>query len=452
MIIMKTCLPRRTVLRGLGATLALPLLDAMVPALTTIVKTAAKPVRRLGLIYSGNGMQMESWTPTGEGAAFEFSPSLSPLAPFRDRLLVITGLNNSNVADGAAGEGVGDHSRGPGTFLTGVRIKKSEGAGIRAGVSMDQIAAREGGKETPVASLELAIESTDLAGMCDPGYSCAYSGTIAWSNPTTPLPMENDPRATFERMFGADGSTDPRVRADQLLTERSILDSVTQDVRHLQKRLGLGDRAKLAQYLEAVRDVERRIQVTEAKDAPDLPAVNQPAGIPPTFEEHIRVMYDLLALAYQGDLTRVFTFMVCRELSPRSYPLSGTNATHHNTSHFQNDPEKMAAITKINTHHMRLFAEFLEKLRTTPDGEGSLLDQVMILYGAGMGNADRHYHNNLPIVLLGGGAGQLQGGRHLRYPEDTPLMNLHATLLDKMGIPVEHLGDSTGTLAELSGV
>jgi hypothetical protein len=450
MIITKTFLPRRTFLRGVGATLALPLLDAMVPAFTAIGKTAAKPIPRLGYIYSPNGMMMQTWTPTGEGAAFEFSSSLAPLAPFRDRLLVLTGLNSQEA--NSAGEGVGDHSRGPGSFLTGVRIKKTEGVDIQAGVSADQVAARFLGNQTQLTSLQVALQSGDFVGACDAGYSCVYSSTVSWSDPRTPLPMENNPRAVFERLFGVADSTNPSVRAAQFEKQRSILDSVAEAVDRVQKGLGPRDRLKLTQYLDSVRDIERRIQMAESQTSIDLPDVPQPAGIPADFEDHIGLMYDLLTLAFQVDLTRVFTFMIARELSSYVYPLSGVADAHHGLTHHQNDPVKIAKVAKINQYHMQVFTRFLEKLRKTPDGEGSLLDNAMIVYGCGISDGDRHYHDNLPVVLLGGGAGQIKGGRHLRYPGDTPVANLHMTLLGKMGVPGERIGDATGTLRELSDV
>jgi hypothetical protein len=452
MMITRTHLPRRTFLRSAGATLALPLLEGMIPAFTPIAKTAAKGIPRLGYIYSPNGMMMQNWTPVGEGATYEFSSTLSPLAPYRDRLVVLTGLN-SEQANARPGEGVGDHSRGPGAYLTGVHIKKTEGKDLQAGVSADQLAARHLGGQTQLNSMQLALQSGDFAGACDFGYSCAYSDTVSWSDPYTPLPMENNPRAVFRRMFGVSDSTDPKVRAAQFDEDRSILDSVTQDVSALQKTLGARDRVKLTQYLEAVRDIELRIKVAEAQSSRGLPDVHQPPGIPATFEEHIGLMYDLLTLAFQIDLTRVFTFMIARELSLFVYPLSGVREAHHSLTHYQNDPVKIAKVSMINQYHMKMFATFLERLKNTPDGESNLLDNVMIVYGCGISDGDRHYHNNLPILLTGGGAGQIKGGRHLVYPGDrTPLANLHMTLLQKMSVPAEQLGDSTGTLQELSGI
>jgi hypothetical protein len=451
MIIARKSLPRRTFLRGLGATIALPLLDGMIPASAALRTTAAKPVRRLGVVYVPNGMSMTNWTPATEGAAFELTPILQPLAPFRDRLLVLSGLDD-RLAFPRAGEGAGDHARAAGTFLTGVHVKKTEGADIQAGISMDQIAATELGKATQLASLELAIETVELLGACDGGYACAYGNTIAWRTPTTPLPMENDPRAVFERLFGATESTDQAARLARIQTNRSILDSVTEKVTRLERALHPGDRTRLTEYLEAIRDVERRIQMAEGQGARDLPVVEQPAGIPATFEEHAKLMFDLLALAYQCDLTRVSTFMMGREVSGRAYPEIGVPDSHHPVSHHQNRPAMIEKLSKINAFHVQMFAHFLETLRTTPDGDGSLLDHSMILYGAGISDSNTHFHDNLPIVLAGGGAGQLKGGRHLQYPQDTPIANLYLTLLDKMGFPTEKFGNSTGKLEHLSGV
>ena len=450
MFITKMYMPRRTFLRGLGATIALPLLDGMIPALSALGATAAKPIRRLGVVYVPNGMMMQKWSPAAEGP-LALSPIQAPLAPFKDKVLVVSGLN-SLVADALPGEGGGAHSRAQASFLTGVHPKKTEGTDFQAGVSVDQIAAKELGQQTQLASLELALENTaELVGACDIGYSCAYSGTIAWRGPTTPLPMEIDPRAAFERLFG--DSTDPKVRLARIQKERSILDAATHDVARLQRGLGARDVSKLNEYLEAVRDVERRIQKAEDQNNQELPAVEQPVGIPPTFEEHAKLMFDLLALAYQTDLTRISTFMMARELSYRAYPEVGVNEAHHPVSHHANNPAQLEKLSKINLFHMKQFAYFVEKLQSTPDGDGSLLDHSMIVYGASFSNSNEHYPHDLPIMVVGGGAGQLKGGRHLRFEANvTPLANLHLTLLDKMGMNVERFGDSSGKLELLSGV
>ena len=451
MIVTKRYLPRRTVLRGLGATVALPLLDGMVPALSPLRATAAQPVRRLGAFYVPNGVEMRAWTPAGEEAALELSPILEPLAPVRDQVCVLSGLADKPAIP-RDGEGTGDHARASATWLTGVHARKTEGPDIRAGVSMDQIAAQELGKLTQLSSLELAIDSVEVLGACDQGYSCAYANTISWRNATTPLPMENNPRAVFERLFGAADSTDAFTRLARLRQDRSILDFVTNEAATLEHRLGAGDRLKLTQYLDAVRDVERRIQRAEEQSDREVPVVEQPIGIPGTFEEHARLMFDLLTLAYQTDLTRVGTLMFGREVSGRSFPEIGVPGGHHGYSHHQNDPVNLEMLAKINTHHIRQFGYFLEKLRSTPDGDGSLLDHSLFLYGAGISDGNLHFHLDLPILLAGGSAGHLKGGRHLRYSSETPLANLHVAMLDKLGLPVEQFGDSTGGLPYLSGV
>ena len=455
MMITNRTLPRRTVLRGLGASLALPLLDGMVPAFAAARSRAARPVRRLGAIYVPNGVEMRAWTPPGPTDAtstpLELSPVLEPLAPVREQVNILTGLADK-VAIPREGEGVGDHARAASTWLTGVHVKKTEGADIRAGVSVDQIAARALGQETQLASLELAIDSVEVLGACDQGYSCAYANTVAWRTPTTPLPMENNPRAVFERLFGATDSTDVKARLARLRQDRSILDFVTDEARGLRRTLGAGDRLKLTQYLDAVRDVERRIRMAEAQSDRELPVVEQPVGIPDTFEEHCRLMFDLLLLAYQTDLTRVSTFMFGREVSGRSFPEIGVPGGHHGYSHHQNDPENLAMLARINTHHIRQLGYFLERMHATPDGDGSLLDHSLFVYGSGISDGNLHFHLDLPTLLAGGAAGRVAGGRHLRYPSDTPLTNLHVAVLDKLGLPVESFGDSTGTLGYLSEV
>ena len=444
MIITKKAISRRTVLRGLGASVALPLLDGMVPAFAALRTAAANPVRRLGVVYVPNGMMMPDWTPATEGTGFEFPTILKPLEPFRRHVQVLSGMRGV--------ESEGPHARSSTRFLTGVPSKPDDGSNLHAGVSMDQIAGRVLGRETQLASLELALDGRDFAGSCDDGFSCAYTNTIAWADETTPLPMENNPRAVFERLFGDTDSTDPAVRKARLAKDASLLDSVTERAGDLSRQLGSSDRTKLSQYLDAVRDVERRIQMAEAQSDRELPVVDQPAGIPGTVGEHAKMLYDLQALAYETDLTRVFTFMMGREITGRTYAEIGVPDAHHPISHHQKDPEKLVKLTKINQYHVSLFAEFLERLRTTPDGDGSLLDHVMIVYGAGMADSNAHASTNLPILLAGGGAGT--GDRHIMYPEETPLANLHLTLLDKMGVPVDELGHSTGRLAlePLSGV
>ena len=451
MFISQKHLPRRTVLRGLGASLALPLLDGMVPAYAALRKTAANPVRRLGVCYVPNGMEMRAWTPAGEGREFELSQILQPLAPFRSQTNVLTGLADK-VAVPRPGEGIGDHARASATFLTGVHVKKTEGADIRAGISMDQIAAQQLGAETQLASLELGVDSVETLGACDAGYSCAYTNTIAWRTATTPLPMENDPRAVFERLFGSTDSTDVAARLARIRQDRSVLDYVGDRVAGLQQTLGPGDRTKLDQYFDAVRDVERRIHMAEEQSDREIPLFEQPAGIPDTFEAHSRLMFDLLALAYQTDLTRVGTFMLSREVSGRAYPEIGVPDSHHGCSHHQNDPAKLEKLAKINTFHMQQFAYFLDKLQSTPDGDGTLLDHSMLIYGSGISDGNIHFHMDLPVVMVGGGGGTLKGGRHLRYANDAPLTNLYVSVLGKLGVPVEQFGDSTGKLEYLSEI
>jgi len=447
MIVTKKAISRRTVVRGLGATIALPLLDAMIPALTAFQKTPARPVRRLSVVYHPNGVVYENWLPTGVGTGFEFSPVLAPFEPFRDRVVVVTGLADRQAE--SLGDGGGDHSRASGSYLTGVHVKKSDSI-VHNGVSMDQIAARALERETQLSSLQLTVDANNLVGSCDTGYSCAYSNTLSWLTPTLPLMSENDPRVVFERLFGASDSTDPRVRQSRLRRDRSILDSVTARVRQLQHGLGASDNTKVNDYLESLRDVERRIQKAEEQSARELPEVDRPVGVPDTFDEHVQLLYELQLLAFQCDLTRVITFMYGREQSARTYPQLGISDPHHQLTHHQNDPEKLEKCTKIQTHHVGLFTAYLERLRSTADGDGSLLDHSVILFGAGLSNSDRHTHSPLPTVVVGGGAGTIKGGRHLVYPEGTPLTNLHVTLLDKVGVPVEKFGDSTGQFTELS--
>ena len=452
MIITKQALPRRTVLRGLGATIALPLLDGMVPALTALAQTAARSKPRLGVVYVPHGAVMNNWTPAMNGAGFEFTPILQPVAGFRDHLNVLSGLDHAPAAQ-MPGDPAGGHGRITGAFLTGVHAKPTEGADFEAGTSMDQIAAAHLGQQTQLASLEVGIGLPEFGGACDAGFSCAYISTLSWSTPTTPLPMESNPRALFERLFGDGTSTDPDARRERMERDRSILDAVTAKVARLQDGLGSADRAKLTDYLTAVRDVERRIQRAESEVERELPVVDRPAaGVPESFDEYVRVMFDLQVLAYQADLTRVITFLMTPELSAQTYPEIGVPDPHHALSHHENKPESLAKLTKVGSYHTELFAYYLAKLRATQDGEASLLDQVMILYGSGMSNSNLHNIQNLPILLAGGGAGRLPRGRHVQYPAETPLTNLYMALLGKLDVPVEQFGDSTGTLQHLTGV
>ena len=447
MIITRKAISRRTVLRGMGTVVALPLLDAMVPALTAQVKTPANAVRRLGVVYHPNGVIYENWLPKGVGRDFTLSRTLAPLEPFRDQLIVLTGLSSQQAE--ALGDGGGDHSRASGSYLTGVHVKKSDSV-VENGVSVDQIAAKALERQTQLSSLQLTADDNSLVGACDVGYSCAYSSTLSWLTPTLPLMAENNPRVVFERLFGSSESTDAAVRASRLRQDKSILDSVTARVKQLQQKLGPGDNTKLTNYLESLRDVERRIQKAEEQSGRQGPDVDRPAGVPDGFEPHVQLLYDLQVLAYQSDLTRVITFMYGREQTGRPYPQIGIPEPHHPLTHHQNDPSKMEKCTAIQLYHVALFATYLEKLRATPDGDGSLLDHLVLLFGGGISNSDRHTHGPLPTLVAGGGAGTIKGGRHIVYSENTPLTNLQLTLLNKVGVPAETLGDSTGQFRELS--
>jgi hypothetical protein len=445
-MIFKKAIPRRTFLRGAGATLALPLLDAMVPAFASAAESPAKPPLRMSFLYVPNGVAMRNWTPESDGAAFEWSRILEPLAPFRDRMLVLTGLS-SNAAEPQPGDGeVAPHERAGAAFLTGIHAQKVGGLGI----SVDQVAAGELSKHTQLASLEIGLHSSDLVGQCGSGWNCAYFNTICYRTPTTPLPMENQPRAVFERLFGDNDSTDPAERLARMREKRSVLDAMTRGAARLSQDLGPRDSAKLNDYLEGIRDIERRVQMAEEQSSRELPSIDRPVGIPATTGEHAKLMFDLQVLAYQSDLTRVVTFMIDHEQSPRSYPEIGIPDGHHPLSHHNEDAEKLEKWTRIATYHVQLFAYLLDKLKSTPDGDGSLLDHSMIVYGAGISDGDTHSHKELPILLAGGGGGLIKGGRHIRYPKDTPLMNLYLALLDKAGIRVDNLGDGTGRLELLS--
>jgi hypothetical protein len=449
MFITKMHLPRRAVLRGLGATLALPLLDSMVPALTAQSRTAAAPVTRFGVFYVPNGMSMPYWYPKTEGPLDALPPTLRSLDAFKDRVLICGGLDDesANLVKGG-----GDHARSAGTFLTCVPYKITSGADVSNAVSMDQIAARELSKETQLASLELGIESNAMLGNCDGGASCAYTNTIAWRTPTTPLPIENDPRAVFERMFGTTGSTDPAARLERMRRDRSILDLVGAELSGLERVVGPGDQVKLEEYLDAVRDIERRITMAEEQNTRELPVVDQPVGVPNDYAEHAKLMMDLLALAYQTDLTRISTFMLAREVSGRAYPEIGVSDSHHPLSHHQDEPAKLERLHQINEYHLQQFAYLVAKLDALPDGDGTMLDSTLFLYGTGISDSNTHFHDDLPIALVGGKNAGVKGGRYIRYAEDTPLANLHVTILEKLGVPVEAFGDSSGRLDRLTGV
>jgi Protein of unknown function (DUF1552) len=448
MIVSKKTIPRRTVLRGLGAAVALPLLDSMVPAFTPIVKTAAQPLKRFGVVYVPNGVVIEKWIPAAVGTGFEFSPILKPLEPFRSQLMVLSGLTQN--ATGETSKSGAVHGRCATKFLTGAipRPFGQEGNDFHADVSIDQMLAHELGRDTQLASLELSLESGDVgAGTCDGGYSCTYAHTITWRTPTTPLPMEHNPRVVFERLFGDAGSTDASSRLQRMQQNRSLLDSISGKIAGLKRTLGPQDGSKLAEYLDAIRDIERRIQRAEEQSTRELPTFDQPAGVPATFEEHARLMFDLQVLAYQSDLTRVITFMMGREFSSRTYPEIGSPGAHHPLSH-ESSPSSQEQLTRINIYHAQQVAYYFDKLRSTPDGDGSLLDHTTIYYGAGMCNGN-HVPENLPMVIAGDIG--TKGGRHINYPGDTPLANLHTTVLQRLGMRVERLHDATGPLDLTAG-
>jgi hypothetical protein len=435
-------LPRRTVLRGLGTTMALPFLEAMVPA---SLRASAKPAHRFQAFYVPNGMAMEYWTPKGEGSAFELSPILEPLAAFKNQMLVLSGLKaNWNYI----------HAGASGSFLTGTTRGGHNEIEIIADVSMDQLLARHFAKVTQVPSLELSMDAPANAGACTGNLSCVYTHTLSWRSPTQPLPMEWNPRAVFETLFGDSGSTQEAAREARLRQHKSILDSVTEKLTDLKRELGPQDQAKIDEYSDAVRDVERRIQTAEAQSNIELPEMTEPQGAPPVFEDHLALMLDLQLLAFQSDLTRVISFMIGKEQSARPYPQIGVPEAHHPLSHHNDIPELIARMSKINRYHAQLFAGYLAKLRATPDGDGTLLDHTTILYGSGISNSTRHLGDNLPLMVVGGGAGTLKGGRHLVYSDKPTIANLLVTLMDKMDVPIDHLGGSTGRLPldTLSGV
>ena len=443
MFITKKSLPRRTFLRGVGATLALPLLDSMIPARTLLAQTAAKPLPRLGFVYVPHGAIYDKWTPATTGAGFEFTPILKPLEPFREYVNVVSGLGH-RAADTTA-----VHSLSPTTWLSGVRPKATQGVDAFAGVTADQIAAQAIGQDNPLPSMELATEDhSGLIGSCDRDYGCIYMNTLSWRTPETPLPMEINPRKVFERMFGQGGS--PSERLARIQEDRSILDAITKEATALQLQLGPSDRQTMNQYLENVREIERRIQRAEKSQGDaDLQLPARPAGVPFDFEEHVALMYELMALSYQANITRVITFMVSREVSNRTYTQVGVTDGHHAISHHQNRAEKMAKNVLIQTFNVNQFKGFLDKLKSMPDGDGSMLDHTLLLYGSNMSNSNAHDHFPLPNLVVGGAAGKMKGGRHLKYEDHTPMTNLLVTMLDKVGVKQESLGDSTGTLENL---
>jgi hypothetical protein len=445
MIITRKALNRRTFLRGVGTAMALPLLDSMIPAMAG---PSGKPAVRLGFVYVPNGIIQKDWVPQTLGTNFEFMPTMKPLEPFRDKLIILRNLAQYNGQ--ALGDGGGDHARAGATWLTGVHPKKTEGADIHAGISADQIAAKKLAQETQFGSLEIGIEEPSLAGGCDSGYSCAYTNTISWRGPTTPNPMEVSPRALFERLFGDGETTDPAVRMSRMKQDRTILDFVSDDVSRLQTILGPRDKSKLDEYLEGIRDIERRISKAEEQSATvKIPLMDRPVGIPDTFEEHTKLMSDLMVIAYQTDMTRVITYMMAREGSNRSYREIGIPDGHHSLSHHMLDPLKMDKVAKIDQYHVKSFAYLVGRMQATPDGDGTLLDHTMLLYGSSIRDGNIHDHHDLPLVLAGGKSVNITGGRHIQYKPETPMTNLLLTMLDKVGVPAETLGDSTGRVDQL---
>ena len=440
MIITKKALPRRTFLRGLGATVALPLLDAMVPSMTALARSAAAPVRRLGFVYMPMGCDLSRWTPGGGGGPLELSPTLQSLAPVLDQLTVISNLELKNAYPGT-------HATSNAAFLSAATAKWTESTDYHLGTTVDQIAAKEIGHQTLLPSLELSMDLLQTVGQCDNGYACVYQNNLSWSSPTTPLPSEAHPRIVFERLFGEGGSADDRLAA--LRKRASLLDWVRDDISRLRSTLGPEDRTRVDQYLDTVREVERRIQKAESSTADQpLPDLDRPAGVPSAYADHARLMFDLQVLALQGDVTRVITFQLARETSNRTYAEIGVPDPHHPLTHHGNDPAKIARMAKINAFHVSLFAYFLEKLKSTREGDGTLLDHSLYLYGSGMGNPNVHDHVNLPI-LVAGGAGRVKGGRHINYADPTPLANLHLTLLERVGVRMDAFADSKGKVDEL---
>ncbi len=442
MIVTKKALPRRTLLKGMGVAVALPLLDAMVPALTALAETPADPsrLRRLSYIYMPMGCDISRWTPPGKDLS-ELPFSLSPLAPVREHVTAITNLELKNAYPGT-------HATSNAAFLSCAKAKRTESSDYYLGTTVDQIAAERIGQETQLPSLELAMDLMAMVGQCDNGYACVYQNNLSWSSPTTPLPSEAHPRLVFETLFGEGGS--PAERQEALRKRASLLDSVRQEFTRLQKTLGPADRVRVNEYLDSVREIERRIQKAEA-DAQDnpLPDLDRPVGVPAAYAEHARLMFDLQLLAYQGDITRVITFQLARETSNRTYPEIGVPEPHHPLTHHGNDPKKIAKVAKINQFHVALFAEYLQKMKAMPEGSGSLLDHSLILYGSGMGDPNVHDHQNLPILVAGGAAGRMRGGRHVEVNSPRPLASLHLTLLNKVGVHLDSFADSQGEVNEL---
>ena len=439
--ITKKSIPRRTFIKGVGTTLALPLLNAMVPAATALAKTPGNSVRRLGYVFMPMGCDQSRWTPRSEHTLDKLSPILDSLAPVKDQTTVLTNMELRSAYPGS-------HATSNSSFLSCAKAKVTESSDYYLGTTVDQLAAQQIGQETQLPSLELAMDLLQITGQCDNGYACVYQNNLSWSSPTTPLPAEAHPRIVFEQLFG-DGGT-PEERSTALRKRGSLLDSVADSMERLRRELGPSDRSRISQYLDSVREVERRIQQAESasKDSP-LPDLDRPMGVPAAYADHARLMFDLQLLAYQGDITRISTFQIARETSNRSYPEIGVPDPHHPLSHHGDDPEKIERMSKINAFHVSLFSEYLQKLKATPEGNGSLLDNVLILYGSGIGNPNVHDHTDLPIIVSGGAAGGMKGNRHIRYEEATPLANLHLTLLDKVGVELDSFADSTGIIDEM---
>jgi hypothetical protein len=440
MIVTKKALPRRMFLRGSGAMLALPLLDAMVPAMTALAATPANPVRRLGFVYIPMGANLAKWSPAGAGTITELSPILGSLMPYLDRITVLGNLENKNAYS------PGNHATANSGYLSAAKAKLTEGSDYQLGTTVDQIAAQQIGKDGRLPSLEIAMDLLTTVGNCDNGFACVYQNNLSWSSPTTPLPAEANPRVVFERLFGEGGSASERV--SDLKRNASLLDWVTDDIAKLQNKLGPSDRARVGNYLDTIREVERRIQKAESQTAQSpAPDIERPIGVPEAYGDHAKLMFDLQVLALQGDITRVITFQLARETSTRTYPEIGVPDPHHPTSHHANDPVKLEKLAKINAYHASLFAYFLAKLKATPEGNGTLLDHSLYLYGSGMGNPDVHDHINLPVLVAGGAAGK--AGRHIRFADPTPLANVHLTLLDRVGVHIDSFADSKGRIDEI---
>ena len=439
--ITKKYIPRRTFIRGVGATFALPLLDAMVPAVTALSKTPAMGPKRLGYVFMPMGCDQSRWTPRSEKSLDKLSPILDSLKEVKNDLTVFTNMELRPAYPGS-------HATSNSSFLSAARAKPTESSDYYLGTTADQVAAKEIGQDTQLPSIELAMDIMQIVGQCDNGYACVYQNNLSWSSPTTPLPAEAHPRIVFENLFGEGGTREER---QEVLKKRSsLLDSIVADMNRIKQDLGASDQAKVTDYLDAIREVERRIQKAESdsNDNP-LPDLDRPVGVPVSYADHARLMFDLQLLAYQGDITRIATFQIARETSNRSYPEIGVPDPHHPLSHHGDDPDKIARMSKINAFHVSLYAEYLEKLKNTPEGNGSLLDNSLILYGSGIGNPNVHDHTNLPIIVAGGSSGGMKGNRHIRYDKPTPLANLHLTLLEKMGVKIDSFGDSTGMIDEL---